>query len=75
MILATSSGNVYAWRKVFDQSEKKLKKNVLIGQKIKGDLQHDLERIELSPLYFQISNLKEKLKVLRKSNCFVNYES
>ena len=29
-------------------------------------MQHDLERIELSPLYFQISNLKEKLKISRK---------
>ena len=50
-------------------------KVILIGQKIKGDLQHDLERIELSPLYFQISNLKEKLKISRKFNYLVNYES
>ena len=50
-------------------------KVILIGQKIKGDLQHDLERIELSPLYFQISNLKEKLKVSRKSSYLVNYDS
>ena len=64
MILATSSDNASAWRKVFDQSEKKVK-IILIGQKMKGDLQHDLERIELSPLYFQISNLKEKLKISR----------
>ena len=59
----------------FLTNQKKKVKIILIGQKMKGDLQHDLERIELSPLYFQISNLKEKLKVLRKSNCFVNYES
>ena len=50
-------------------------KVILIGQKIKGDLQHDLERIELSPLYFQISNLKEKLKISRKFNYLVNYDS
>ena len=34
--------------------------------RMEGDLQHDLERIELSPLYFQISHLKEKLKISRK---------
>ena len=46
-------------------NQKKEMKIILIGQKMKGDLQHDLERIELSPLYFQISNLKEKLKISR----------
>ena len=49
----------------FLTNQKKEMKIILIGQKMKGDLQHDLERIELSPLYFQISNLKEKLKISR----------
>lgn len=59
----------------FLTNQKKEMKIILIGQKIKGDLQHDLERIELSPLYFQISNLKEKLKISRWFNFLIHYES